>query len=356
MKILTVLGARPQFVKAGIVSRQIAKTEGISEVLVHLGQHYDPNMSDVFFSELELPKPDYHFKQEPGTHANMTANMLRNSEEVMMKERPDYVLVYGDTNSTLAGALAAAKLRIPIAHVEAGLRSFDMHMPEEINRVLTDRLSQKLFCPTAVAISNLRKEGYEHNNCEIVNTGDVMYDAMLYYREKALKKTGESRLKAPNGSFALATIHRQSNTDNPEILTNLIAALNQLAEQHPVLMPVHPRTRKMMSSYGIKAHFDIIDPVGYLDMIRLLDQCALVVTDSGGLQKEAYFHNKYCLTLREETEWTELVHAGQNYLVGSQVDEIVSRAVQLWDKTYASADPLYGNGDATLRIVENLIH
>jgi UDP-GlcNAc3NAcA epimerase len=311
-KIFTVLGARPQFIKAAPVSRALAAA-GLSEVIVHTGQHFDALMSDVFFDELDIPKPGYNLEVNSLGHGAMTGRMLERLEEAMLAERPDMVLVYGDTNSTLAGALAGAKLNVPVAHVEAGLRSFNRRMPEEVNRVVADHVSTLLFCPTRSAVANLAAEGIGKG---VHAVGDVMFDATL----AAVKRAGErsSILETHGlkpGGYAVATIHRAENTDDPERFARVIAWLEAAARERPVVMPVHPRTRKLLASRGlVPAGLTLIDPVGYLDMARLLSQAAAVFTDSGGLQKEAYFHRVPCVTLRDETEWVETIEAGWNRL------------------------------------------
>lgn len=351
-KVLTIVGARPQFVKAAVVSRALAKVEGIEEVLVHTGQHYDHNMSDVFFNEMEIPKPAYNLGVNGVSHGEMTGKMLIEIENVLVKEMPDVMLVYGDTNSTLAGALAAQKMHIPIAHVEAGLRSFNLKMPEEANRILTDRISSLLFCPTEVAMDNLRKEGYENFTAQCVNVGDVMYDAALYYHQKSGGQTLllEQHQLEP-GSFVLCTCHRQENTDDPERLQGIIDGLTAIHQETPVVWPIHPRTRKVLERAGIEVPFHLLDPVGYFDMIGLLSNCKLVATDSGGLQKEAYFFKKMCLTMRDQTEWTELVEHGYNRLVGADAAAIKQGYDELKEHAADFSEALYGNGDASERIV-----
>ncbi len=356
MKIVTILGARPQFIKAGIVSRLISSNAQMREVNVHTGQHYDSNMSDIFFKEMNIPKPDYYLGIGNLSHGAMTGQMIEKIETVLQKENPDWVLVYGDTNSTLAGAIAASKMHIKIAHVEAGLRSFNMFMPEEINRILTDRVSTLLFCPTDTAVKNLLNEGFNSNKyCKIIRNGDVMLDGALYYR-KVAKKPGSIGLDLKN--YILCTIHRAENTDNYENLANIISAINKISQNHSIILPVHPRTRKLLKSHNIKIlnQINIIDPVGYLEMIYLLDNCYFVMTDSGGLQKEAFFFKKPCITLREETEWTELVDNGFNILVGSDYNRIlnaVNNINKLKNRNY-SID-LYGNGNASELIVTELL-
>lgn len=322
---------------------------GVQEMIVHTGQHYDPNMSDVFFTELDIPTPHANLGVGGGTHGQNTGRMLEALEAEMLKVRPDWVLVYGDTDSTLAGALAAAKLHIPVAHVESGLRSYNRRMPEEINRVLTDHVSELLFTPTETATDNLGAEGL--TGSKVIQVGDVMYDAVLHYRQSA---------KAPRdvnlpSRFALSTLHRAENTDDPYRLAQIIEGLQAISDSLPVVLPLHPRTRKLLlaGSFDLTG-IHIIDPVGYLEMIWLLDRCELVVTDSGGLQKEAYFFKKPCLTTRDETEWVELVQHGVNILVGANSEHIASafegQAWQSGDFT----KPLYGHGDSSEKILAAL--
>ena len=312
-KVLTVVGARPQFIKAAAVTRALNGVPGLTEVMVHTGQHFDDDMSDVFFRELSIPPPVHNLGIRGGGHGQMTGRMLEALEPVIESEQPDVVLVYGDTNSTLAGALAAAKLHIPVAHVEAGLRSFNRSMPEEINRVVADHISDLLFCPTRAAVNNLAREGL---TAGVHNIGDVMYDATLY----AAKKTRQTskvllRFGVDDGGYAVATIHRPENTDDPARLAEVLDYLRSEAGKQPIVLPLHPRTRDAAACAGIS--FDGLltsTPIGYLDMHRLLQSAAVVYTDSGGLQKEAYFHRVPCVTLRDETEWVETVEAGWNRL------------------------------------------
>lgn len=351
MKIITVVGARPQFVKAAVVSRALAAHSRIEEKIVHTGQHFDAGMSDVFFEEMAIPKPAYHLDIHSLSHGAMTGRMTERIEAVLMDEKPDAVLVYGDTDSTLAGALAAAKLQIPIAHVEAGLRSFDRTMPEEINRVLTDHLSRWLFCPADSAVDNLKREGV---SLGVHRCGDVMQDAALFYAPRARAP----RAELPDG-FVLCTMHRPANTDNPERLWAAIHAIEAVSRRCPVVFPLHPRTRQRLQAagYAIGASpIRFIEPVGYLEMVYLLHRCRLVMTDSGGLQKEAYFFDKYGLTLRDRTEWTELVENGYNLLCDIDTDRILSAFDQLskrppLDKGLA----LYGDGHAGEAIVRRLL-
>ncbi len=371
MKIVTIIGARPQFIKAGVISRAIAThnkqglTEKVLEILLHTGQHYDANMSDVFFREMRIPKPDYYIGINKGTHGNMTGCMLGKIEEILIKEKPEAVLVYGDTNSTLAGALAAVKLHIPVAHVEAGLRSFNMKMPEEVNRVLTDRISYWLFCPTETAVINLKNEGlFDIKRSDaffgkslVFNVGDVMYDAAIFYK-KIAEPTDfiVSLIDQLKDGFYLSTVHRAENTDDSVNLENIINALEIISEKKPVILPLHPRTRKLLNINNILTKkIRIINPIGYFDMITLLENCEAVFTDSGGLQKEAYFFHKPCITLRNETEWVELVEGGFNILVEANCDKIVYEEKYLNNRKLDYSKALYGRGDTGNKIVKALL-
>lgn len=354
MKILTVVGARPQFVKAAVLSRIIASRDGVDEVLVHTGQHYDANMSDIFFEEMEIPKPKYNLDVNSLSHGAMTGRMLEKIEEVLTIEKPDLLLVYGDTNSTLAGALAAKKMHIKVAHVEAGLRSFNMQMPEEINRILTDRISDFLFCPTQAAIDNLKAEGFDNFENQYFLSGDVMQDAALFYKNKAnLNSQVLNNIGAE--PFVLCTIHRQENTDHPERLKAIVAALNEINETKKVVMTVHPRTKKIIENSGLQINFTCIDPVGYLDMILLLQKCDLVMTDSGGLQKEAYFFHKPCITLRDQTEWVELAENGYNTIVGVDRDKIRTAFHHFTTTPILFNKELYGGGTSGTNIIDTLL-
>lgn len=350
MKIVTVLGARPQFVKAATLSREFANEPGIEEVIVHTGQHYDENMSDIFFDEMQIPRPRHFLQIKSKLHGEMTGRMLADVERVLMDERPDAVLVYGDTNSTLAGALAASKLHIPIAHVEAGMRSFNRRMPEEINRVLTDHISSWLFASTSAAVKNLQNEGIDDNRIHLV--GDVMNDVIQFYRPIAIAQSKILReLQLEDQPFVLVTIHRAENTNDPERLRSIFAKLHELSSNKIIVMPLHPRTRAMISHVISNPNFRIIDPVGYFDMINLQGACRLVVTDSGGVQKEAYFSGKYCITVRDETEWVELVEGGYNFLADS-VDKLIPLVNTLWTQPFPGKDKeLYGDGHAARKIV-----
>ncbi|MFP4555396.1 MAG: non-hydrolyzing UDP-N-acetylglucosamine 2-epimerase [Bacteroidales bacterium] len=353
MKILTVVGARPQFIKAATVSRQLKKV-GIKEAILHTGQHFDHNMSQVFFEEMEIPTPDYNLNIHGLNHGAMTGRMLEGIERILLKDKPNLMMVYGDTNSTLAGALAAQKLHIPVAHVEAGLRSYNMSMPEETNRILTDRISNYLFCPTQTAVNNLNKEGFSSFNCTIENSGDVMLDAALFYGERSSKKSTAIKNHGLDSDFVLATVHRQENTDNPDRLKSIVESFNTINQDVKVVVPLHPRTSKKISELKLKVDFLTIPPVGYFDMVELLKSCTVVMTDSGGLQKEAFFFKKSCITLRQETEWTELVDGGYNYLAGNQQDEVISSFRKALKQTPDFSKQLYGSGNAATKIVNTL--
>lgn len=352
-RIITIVGARPQFVKAATLSRQFTLC-GIEEQIIHTGQHFDANMSDVFFEEMEIPRPAYQLDIHGVSHGAMTGRMLEGIEQILLKEKPEGVLVYGDTNSTLAGALAAVKLHIPVIHVEAGLRSFNMTMPEEINRILTDRISSLLLCPTDTAVQNLKREGFDNYTAQIVKNGDVMQDAAMYYAQKAQEKSqiiGQLGLT----DFVLATIHRQENTDNPVKLHDIITGLNLINKEVQMVVPLHPRTRNILQQLNLKPAFTIIDPVGYFDMIMLLKHCKLVVTDSGGVQKEAFFFGRHCITLREQTEWVELVEHGFNRIVGTNTDLLLEAFQYFSSKKSDFTVDLYGSGRAAERAVGEVL-
>lgn len=357
-KILTVVGARPQFIKASVVSHVLKENGGFDETLVHTGQHFDSNMSEVFFVELGMRAPSHHLGIGGGGHAHMTGRMLVELERVMLDERPDIVLVYGDTNSTLAGALAAVKLQIPVAHVEAGLRSFNMKMPEEVNRILTDRISRWLFTPTAAAANHLRREGMEE--ASIISVGDVMYDVALHYGAKVGPDGGLlGNLRLPPKGYVLATVHRAENTDSPRRLAAIVDALRRVAARCPVVWPLHPRTRGVLERSGdlvkLSREVHLIDPVGYLDMVQLEKYAALIATDSGGVQKEAFFYRVPCVTLRDETEWTELVDAGWNRLAPPTDSNSISEALLAAFGGQGTDIQPYGDGNSAHRICEALI-
>tara|TARA_B110000967_G_scaffold195531_1_gene225134 strand:+ start:191 stop:1186 length:996 start_codon:yes stop_codon:yes gene_type:complete len=322
----------------------------VEEIIVHTGQHFDKNMSDVFFEEMKIPRPDYNLAIASLSHGAMTGRMLEAIETIILDERPDWVLVYGDTNSTLAGALAASKLRVKVAHVEAGLRSFNMNMPEEQNRILTDRISTVLFCPTQTAVNNLNNEGYEQFDIDVVNVGDVMFDAANFYSGYARKPDWLDQLELSN-NYALATIHRAENTDNLDRLHEIVRSLNEIHKITPVILPLHPRTKKKLEKLNVKLNVHVVEPVGYLEMVFLLKNCRVVLSDSGGVQKEAYFFKKSCLILREETEWIELVECGANHIVGANYQRIMEKFDSL--RTGISFNSaFYGEGDAAEKIVK----
>jgi UDP-GlcNAc3NAcA epimerase len=343
--IATVVGARPQFIKVAPVSRALAQTGKVREVLIHTGQHFDAAMSDVFFKELGIAAPDHHLEIHGGGHGAMTGAMLQALEPVMEQVKPDMVLVYGDTNSTLAGALVAAKLHIPVAHVEAGLRSFNRAMPEEINRVVADQLSEILFASTGAAVVNLQREGVPAN--KVHRVGDVMFDAALMFSKMAAEKRDIlSRCGVEPGRYVLSTVHRAENTDDLHRLRNIVAALEQVAQQIPVVMPVHPRTAGRMKSAGLAFEKVMtIPPVGYLEMAALESQAALIATDSGGVQKEAFFYGVPCATLRDETEWVELVDLGWNRLVSPLEPDLGASILKSLGAKGVAGAP-YGDGHA----------
>jgi UDP-N-acetylglucosamine 2-epimerase len=345
--IATIVGARPQFIKCAPVSREIRRY--FDEILIHTGQHYDYNMSQAFFAELNIPEPDYNLEIGSGNHGEQTGKMLIELEKTLLKIQPDLVLIYGDTNSTMAGALTAAKLQIPIAHIEAGLRSFNRQMPEEINRIVADALSQYLFAPTQTAVNNLRREGF---NDQIHLVGDVMYDAFLYNSQIAEKSDILERLGINSQPYYLVTIHRPQNTDDPAILKALISTLEHLNEL--IIFPVHPRTRNLMKQFGLAVnhpHLRLIEPVGYLDMLKLEKQAKLIITDSGGVQKESYFAGVPCLVLRPETEWVELVEYGWAKLIGSEFSCITDVIADFQNFNFVNTS-IFGNGNASLKIAE----
>lgn len=353
MKIATILGARPQFIKAAPVNKALY-AKGYKELIIHTGQHYDDDMSAVFFRDLELPAPDYNLGVGSGSHGQQTGQMLIRIEEVLLAEKPDCALVYGDTNSTLAGALVACKLKIPLAHVEAGLRSFNRQMPEEHNRVLTDHCSDLLFCPTQTAVNNLAREGIIKG---VHLVGDTMYDAVLQFSEIARRRsTILQDLGLKPKSYLLATVHRPYNTDVSENLSNILTAFLEIRE--PIIFPIHPRTRQRMAEFGFEnsksetRNVQFIDPVGYLDMLTLEENAKLILTDSGGMQKEAYFLGVPCITMRSETEWLETVEAGWNMVVGADREKIINafRCFKLDNLRPA----FYGDGRAAEKIIQCL--
>lgn len=349
MRIVSVVGARPQFIKASVVSKAIRKKH--EEVLVHTGQHYDYEMSKLFFDQLEVPKPDYNLGVGSGPQGEQTGKMIQGIEEILLKENPDLVLVYGDTNSTLAGALAAVKMHMPTGHVEAGLRSFDKTMPEEVNRVLTDHCSSFLFAPTKTAIDNLKNEGITDG---VYHTGDVMYDVLLQSLKIAAKSDILKELNLESKEYFLTTVHRQANTDNPKYLGSIVNALSSVDEK--VVFPIHPRTTKFLKNHGlekdIKENILLTKPIGYFDFLWLQQNAKKILTDSGGIQKEAYLLNVPCITLRDTTEWTETIEDGWNVLVGSNKEKILD-AVNNFEPSKSQRN-VFGDGEASSKIAEIL--
>jgi len=357
-KIITILGARPQFVKAAVLSRVISEYNEIEEVIVHTGQHFDVNMSDIFFEEMEIPKPKFNLDINGLTHGAMTGQMLEKIENLLLNEKPDAVVIYGDTNSTLAGALAAKKLDVKVIHIEAGLRSFNMKMPEEINRIITDRISDLLLCPTDTAIDNLKKEGFSNFTNRIVKCGDIMKDAVDYYGNMAIKKSSIlNNLSLNDNEFVLATIHRQENTDDISKLKSIFEGLETINSDCKVVLPLHPRTKNILKKHNLKYDVTIIEPIGYFDMLQLLKYCKMVVTDSGGLQKEAFFNEKHCIIARAETEWVELVENDFAKVVGSSSTSMVEAFQQYKISTLDFSMNLYGNnvGEKIYNEIKNLI-
>lgn len=355
IKIITIVGARPQFIKAAALSREFSKHDNIEEIIVHTGQHFDKNMSDIFFEEMEIPHPKYNLAINSLGHGAMTGRMLEKIEEILIQEKPNLLLVFGDTNSTLAGALAAKKLHIKVAHVEAGLRSFNIDMPEEVNRILTDRISNFLFCPTETAVNNLMLEGYKNIDTSIINCGDVMQDAALYYAKESAKKSNIIN-KIGKNPFILCTLHRAENTDSPERLANIVEALNDIHESISIVLPLHPRTQKKLAESSLKLNVTIIEPASYFEMIELLKNCSLVITDSGGLQKEAFFFKKNCVTMRDETEWVELIEHSLNKLAGADKKLIKQEVFNMLDNKPDFSINLYGNGNASKNICSEILN
>jgi UDP-GlcNAc3NAcA epimerase len=356
MKLLTVVGARPQFIKAAAVSRALLSREsdGWDEILVHTGQHFDTQMSEVFFEELSIATPKYNLGISGGSHGAMTGRMLESLERVMLSEAPDWVLVYGDTNSTLAGTLAASKLHIPVAHVEAGLRSYNLRMPEEINRIVADRLATLLLCPTVSAVENLAKESLTKGGHLV---GDVMFDTALHFARQAdQRSTILGRLGLESQRYVLATCHRAENTDDPKNLAGIVQGLAAIANSRPVVLPVHPRTRAKFAEYGLHEALrgiTVIEPVSYLDMVALERNAEVIVTDSGGVQKEAFFYRVPCVTTRNETEWVETVNSGWNTLVGCRSADISAAVLGHGKQRRESMEP-YGTGDSAQKVVQVL--
>lgn len=346
MKIITVIGARPQFIKAAAVSNKLRKEN--QEILVHTGQHYDENMSKIFFDELNIPYPDYNLSVGSSSHGRQTGEMLIKLEEIYEKEKPDLVLVYGDTNSTLAGALVASKMLVPVVHVEAGLRSFNRAMPEEQNRIITDHLSNILFAPTEAAVKNLKNEGITN---KVYNVGDVMFDAVLHFGTIAEERSNIIRsLGLEKQKFILTTIHRAENTNDINRLKSIIEALNESGEK--VILPLHPRTKKYIEDYGLtfSNNVKVINPIGYLDMLSLEKNCIKIVTDSGGVQKEAFFMKKPCITMRDETEWVETVENDWNRIVGTDKEKILNAIINFEPKE--PQKDIFGDGKSSEKICE----
>ena len=349
MKIITIVGARPQFIKSAVLSKAFNDSSEFEEIIIHTGQHYDTNMSDVFFNELKIPKPKYNLNINSASHGAMTGRMLEDIENILIDEKPDGVLVYGDTNSTLAGALASKKINISVFHVESGLRSFNMKMPEEINRILTDNISDLLFCPSSVSINNLKNEGFINKACKFIDVGDIMYESVKLF--------SDFKVNIPYDNYILTTIHRPENTDNENKLKNICNALNILSKTNLILFPIHPRTQNKLKEFNIKLSDKIIilPPKGYIEMLSMLDSSQLVLTDSGGLQKEAYFKNKYCVTVRDETEWRELVDEGVNIITGDNQNKILKAVEKFQNKKEILQKPIYGSGDTSKKIIIEMI-
>tara|TARA_Y100001958_G_C21247059_1_gene577996 strand:+ start:3995 stop:5065 length:1071 start_codon:yes stop_codon:yes gene_type:complete len=349
MKIITIVGARPQFIKSAVLSKAFQNSIYFDEIIIHTGQHFDKNMSDIFFEELKIPKPKYNLNINSTSHGSMTGRMLKEIERILILEKPDGVVVFGDTNSTLAGALAAKKILIPVFHIESGLRSYNMAMPEEINRILTDNISDILFCPSIKSINNLKDEGFDKKKCKFINVGDIMFESVKLF--------SEYKVKISYDNFILSTIHRPENTDNKNRLNNIITALNILSESNLILFTIHPRTKKKLNEFNIQLSKNIIlmPPKGYFEMLSLLDTSRLVITDSGGLQKEAYFKNKYCVTVRNETEWVELVDEGVNIITGDITKKIIESVNFFKSQPKIIQKPIYGNGDSSKSIIKELL-
>jgi len=349
LRLTTIIGARPQFIKAAAISRVLKNEPDFEEIIVHTGQHYDQNMSDIFFEELQIPIPNYNLNIGSGSHAEQTGHMLISIEKLLLKEHPDAVIIYGDTNSTIAGVLAAAKLHIPIAHVEAGLRSFNKKMPEEVNRIVADHLSDFLYVPTVTAMKHLQREGLSD---KAILSGDVMMDSILFYKELINKNPSKYHINEVENNYSVVTIHRPVNTDNIANLKNIFKAIHQIEELF--VFPAHPRVKKIIhdNSIDIPQNVRMIPPVGYLQMIKLLLGTQKVYTDSGGLQKEAYILRKPCITLREETEWVETLNNGWNTTVGANSERIVATSkLKVSDQ---EPEPYYGDGHAAEFIIEHL--
>lgn len=355
MKIVTVLGARPQFIKAECVSREFLKHNFIKEIIIHTGQHYDENMSAIFFEEMQIPKPPYNLNINSLPHGAMTGRMLEKIEKVLLIEKPNYVLVYGDTNSTLAGALAARKLNIRLAHVEGGLRNFDLSIPEEVNRIFADRISDVIFCSTEVAVRNLMNEGFFRFHCKIIKTGDLMVDAVLnHYELSKERSTVVKDLNLKPEQYVLCEFHRESNTKKENII-KIVNALNKISKETKIVFPVHPRTKKILEQYNIKTHFQMIEPVGYLDMLSLIKNSRIIITDSGGLQREGYILQKNCLLLMEYTPWEELTENGFSITTEIEEREILKNYKRALKSRPDYSLKLYGTGDTSKQIVQYFV-
>lgn len=359
MKLITVVGARPQFIKAGAVSKRIIESSKIEEIIIHTGQHFDANMSDIFFQQMSIPRPKYQLNVNGLSHGAMTGQMLKEIEEVIQIERPAAVMVYGDTNSTLAGALAAKKIGVKVIHIESGLRSFNMQMPEEINRILTDRISDILFCPTQGSIDNLKDERLYNFQNQVYLSGDVMEDAFIHFSQYSQKNSNIiQELGLQTDSFVLCTIHRQENTDDLDSLRKIINILNGLSSKLKIIFPIHPRTKKIIQQNNIALNFNTIDPLGYFDILELLNNTQFLVTDSGGMQKEAYFANKFCITLRQQTEWVELQNSYYNFVVGNDEVQFLDAVKHIETTTFVKRHDFYGGGSAAdfiVRKIEELV-
>ena len=355
IKIITVIGARPQFIKAATLSRFInSYNNNIKEVIIHTGQHYDNNMSNIFFSELNIPKPKYNLGIGGVSHGEMVGRMIEKLEKIIIKEEPEWIVVYGDTNSTLAAAIVSSKLNIKLAHIEAGLRSYNMNMPEEINRILTDRISNLLFCPTQKSISNLKLEGYDNSKWQkIIYSGDIMYEGALHYRKLIKKPISLTHYNLEK--FVLATIHREESTNNISVLKEIISALNNINKSIPVILPIHPRTLKVLNKNNISCNFIIIKPVSYLEINWLISNSDLVITDSGGLQKEAFFYEKKCITIRKETEWIELLENDNNIITGPDKKKILD-AFSKNGHFIKLKTKIFGNGKTSKIIIDNILN
>lgn len=359
MKLVTIVGARPQFIKAAVLSRKVKQLagSGVEEVIIHTGQHFDHNMSQAFFDELNIQKPKYNLDIHSTSHGDMTGRMLIQLEALLQREQPDVVVLYGDTNSTLAGALAASKLHIPIAHIEAGLRSFNKKMPEEVNRVLTDQVSDFLFCPTNTAKENLAKENIHQ---QVYISGDIMYDSFLYYKERVSDSSKDvlKKYNIEDSAFVLTTLHRAENIKDKSKLSHILNALGKINQNYPVLLPLHPATKEKIKQFGLQSALEgleLVPPLSYREMIALLIHCRAVITDSGGLQKETYFSQKPCLTIREETEWVETLTLGHNLLTPSTEQDILKHFEIQINRTFSSWPAHYGMGDSGEQILNTLI-